>query len=56
MHRAKAPKIHGRGQAKLLDRRLQMPTQQVAAVYRASFCVREDEIIRFPNFGVSLVD
>ena len=33
MHRAEAPKIHGPGQTKLLDRGLQMPTQQVAPVY-----------------------
>jgi hypothetical protein len=45
---AEAPKIHGLRQAKLFDRGLQMPTQQVAPVHRTSFCIGENEILRFP--------
>ncbi len=54
MHRAEAPKIHGRGQAKLLNRGLEMPTPEessgaVEAEGKAvgvCTCARISEVIR----------
>src|SRR5690348_5629635 len=48
MHRAEAPKVHSLRQSKFLDRRFEMPTQQIAPVHRASSRVVEDQISRFP--------
>ena len=48
MHRAEAPKLHGRRQSRLFDCGFEVPTQQIAPVHGASFCVGENEIMRFP--------
>jgi len=45
-----APEIGGSGQSKLLNRRLELPPQQISPVHGAAFCVRENQVARISMF------